>query len=324
MLNLLHDKRTRLKLISIVASCTLVNLCFSHVMAKAENVKTDIEAEVISSESNNYPVDDNHKTVLDESSTATASKSTEGELIHNENDSTSKTANKKNQTDSAPAAMVTEENNESYIEYELPENEEVKFSERRKWYSIVFGANYSPIETKKFRSNYDGFTYSELYGSSPMPYMQISVGPKFNTSFASMSFEGIFGQGFIEDTRVDEKRSLTLMKKGIVGTIYLDGIFKEPYVVPYGSFEAYELDYTDKAPDETRKGTTDITTGYSFGMLLQLNWLDPHPAEYARRNYGLHNTYVDLFLTAQNTSQSKDDPDFQTSISWGAGLKLEF
>ncbi len=221
-------------------------------------------------------------------------------------------------------SKVNEGNPESYVEYELSESEEVKFSERRKWYSIVFGANYSPIETKKFRSNYDGFTYSELYGSSPMPYMQISVGPKFNTSFASMSLEGIFGQGFIEDTRVDEKRSLTLMKKGVVGTVYLDGIFQEPYVVPYGSFEAYEMDYTDKAPDETRKGTTDMTTGYAFGMLLQLNWLDPHPAEYARRNYGLRNTYVDLFLTAQNTSQSKDDPDFQTSISWGAGLKLEF
>lgn len=219
---------------------------------------------------------------------------------------------------------VDPENPDGLVEYEMKEDFSLDFSERRKSYSIIMGFNYSPLETSKFRSELDAFTYSELFGSSTIPFVQGQIGIKYNTLIGSVSLEGIIGDGTVTDSRSGEKRTLHLFKKGGATAIYLDTLFKEPYVVPYGAFQFFELDYEDKGEEDNTKGTTEVSTGYTAGLLVQLNWLDPDPADFARRNHGLQNTYLDLFISALNTSQSKNDPDFQTSLTWGAGLKMEF
>jgi hypothetical protein len=70
-------------------------------------------------------------------------------------------------------------------------------------------------------------------------------------------------------------------------------------------------------------GKTAVTTGYSLGALLLLDWLDPAAALNAV-NSGIENTYIDLYLAQLNTSNSEADPRLETAFNLGVGLKVEY
>lgn len=62
----------------------------------------------------------------------------------------------------------------------------------------------------------------------------------------------------------------------------------------------------------------------TFGLLIQLNWLEAETAKDAYLNQGVENTYLDIFWNQYASSGSDEDLNLETQSNWGAGLRIEF
>lgn len=212
------------------------------------------------------------------------------------------------------------------VEVEYLPQVTLPYRERRPSWALAMSVGQEVITPDSFVSIQDNSSYETLYGSGAIHMVQATLGFKYNIPMGAVSAEGIFATGNVADDRTGSSRSLSLTKKGVQATWTLDAIFKEPLVAPYVSGQIFELDYNDKgASTGNSAGTTAPTSSIVLGLLLQLNSLDPtDTAMVAHHDFGLNNTYLDLFVSQYNSSTSSSDPEFQTAVNWGAGLRLEF
>lgn len=210
------------------------------------------------------------------------------------------------------------------IEIVYPSEYTEEYKERRSDWSTVFSVTMDNILPDKYRSKIQGETFEDLFGKTNISIVQVEIGTKYNFSLGALGASLFYGVGEIDDDRIGEKRKLSLSKQGIGFNFTMDNLFDEPLVAPYVGGQVFTMNYKETAPDVSDSGQTAMTTGYTVGLLLQLNWLDPNSALQAQNSSGLENSYLDLFLSQYNTSESEDDPNFQTSFNWGAGLRLEF
>lgn len=216
------------------------------------------------------------------------------------------------------------------IEIYYPPDYLAPYKERRSNWSFQFAANMENFFPSSFISKNDGLTYKELFGSQDLQLTQVSLGTKYNFSLGALTLDLIGGYGkvarVVSVNNVTEGRELVVTKKAISFGWTLDAIMKEPYVAPYIQGHIMELDYQDKGDiDGDSEGRTGMTTGYTLGLLIQLNSVDPTDAALtANKNWGLNNTFLDIFATQYNSSEASDDPEFRTSLNWGAGLRFEF
>lgn len=210
---------------------------------------------------------------------------------------------------------------------------QVPYRERRSPWAFIISISQENLRPEKFVSNQDGASYSSLFGATNIPMIQITTGAKYNFSLGALSLELETASGQISDPRSGVSRSLILAKRGLRAGWTMDAIFHEPYVAPYVVGQAFVIDYSDRGavvPDPTTvtgpsSGTTALTTAATVGLLIQLNSLDPtDAATRANYEYGLNNTYLDIFASQYNTSNESRDPQFQTALNWGLGLRLEF
>ena len=105
-----------------------------------------------------------------------------------------------------------------------------------------------------------------------------------------------------------------------------DVLFPEPYVAPYVGITAARLSF--KEHDKTNKldtsEETDICYNYTVGLLIQLDWIDYQAAKEATLDYGLQNTFLDIYMTQYAKTGNEADPNTETDMLWGAGLRMEF
>lgn len=212
------------------------------------------------------------------------------------------------------------------VEIIYPASRMDPYRERRSDWAIQFAINYENFMPLKFTSSNDGKKYSELFGENSMALIQGELGLKYNFMLGALTFDLMAGSASISDARSKEDRGLWILKRAAAFGYTMDAVMKEPYIAPYAKFQIFDFMYKDKgsAAGDSR-GTTAWTTGFTLGLLIQLNSIDPtETALAANRDYGLNNTYLDVFATQYNTSNAKDDPQFMTSLNWGAGIRLEF
>jgi hypothetical protein len=212
------------------------------------------------------------------------------------------------------------------VEIDYPPSLLEPYRERRSDWSFQFATNLENFRPNEFISSNDGLTYDQLFGSSSVPVLQLSLGSKYNLAIGALTVNFIGGYGKVSGDRSGVSRELEITKKALTAEWILDAIMHEPYVAPYIQGQILEIEYRDKgAAVGDSSGRTALTSGYTLGLLIQLNFLDPtDTAMVANKNYGLNNTFIDIFASQYNTSQASDDPDFKTTLNWGAGLRLEF
>ncbi len=200
------------------------------------------------------------------------------------------------------------------------------YRERRGPWAFDFGISMEEFHPEDFTAGSDGATYKTMFGEVPIRLAQVAAGIKYNFFLGALNLDAQFGTGKVYDEGSGLKRSLEVSKRGLSLGWTLDSIFAEPYVAPYVSAQVFEMDFEEKGSAVGDKsGTTAPTSGFSLGVLIQLNSIDPtDAARVANSSYGLNNTYLDVFATKYNTSTSETDPDFETSMNIGAGLRLEF
>jgi hypothetical protein len=52
--------------------------------------------------------------------------------------------------------------------------------------------------------------------------------------------------------------------------------------------------------------------------------LDQDTAKESTFSTGLENTFIDLYITQYAKTESEDDPNTETDLGYGAGIRLEF
>ncbi len=213
------------------------------------------------------------------------------------------------------------------IEVIYPTEKSSPYRDRRGNWSTIFAVNVDQMMPEKYRSPLTSDSYTDLFGETPIKLLQIEIGGKANFVLGSFGASLIYGSGSVADSRgqTGPGDQLKLTKVGGSLTYTMDNLFQEPYVAPYVQAQMYQMSWNETRNDSTSKeGTTSYGSALSMGMLFQLNWLDPSSAVAAMDSVGLENTYVDLFVSQYGTSNSEEDPDFQTDLNYGAGIRFEF
>lgn len=200
------------------------------------------------------------------------------------------------------------------------------FSERRGDWSLMAGISVDQFFPDKYRSGIDNLSYEQIFGSDPIKLIQFEMGPKYNTSIGALGANFIAGYGDTSGTLTGQQRQLKMTKIGVSGTYTLDTLFEEPYVAPYISGQVLMFNWEESAPTSgiSVSGDTSASFAVTVGALIQLNWIEPVASLQSQNEVGLQNTFLDLFISQYNTSDSATDPNFETAMNFGGGIKLEF
>lgn len=199
------------------------------------------------------------------------------------------------------------------------------YKERKQDRSFLFSVSVDNLILNQFKSPIDDQLYEDLFGEQTIPLVQLDLGIKQNFGFGGVYASFIIGKGEVSERTSGQLTTMNLQKKGISLGLIADRLFQEPYVAPYISWQLFNFDWEERTEFQGSKhGETGLANAVQGGVLFQLNWLDPDTALDGQRSSNLTNTYLDLFVSQYNTSDRAEDPDFQTGVNFGFGLRLEY
>lgn len=182
-------------------------------------------------------------------------------------------------------------------------------------FGIQWGA-YNPI-------NYSTLvgTYADVYFTQRPGAVEVSFGMQWNFFLGSIGPQMTIGYFNVNNATSGATLTLLPVTAGI--TYQLNNVFKEPYVVPYGTFGSYSVVYNEALQGLSVKGNSPFGLFYAGGLMFQLDWMDEEAHNSAYQDYGIENTFLFVearsFLTAPNPV-----PDMSTPLQIFAGLKTEF
>src|SRR5690606_11765861 len=84
-------------------------------------------------------------------------------------------------------------------------------------------------------------TYESYYGNTEAPLVEATLGLKWNNFLGSLTAELGGGYYFNNSKNADDNANLVLIPVRAGLTLALDTVFKEPYLVPYGTVGAYTV-----------------------------------------------------------------------------------
>ncbi|MGZ3798055.1 MAG: hypothetical protein ACXVB1_16915, partial [Pseudobdellovibrionaceae bacterium] len=208
------------------------------------------------------------------------------------------------------------------VELHYPVEINVPYRDRRETSGFLFSLGYENVMLDRYVSIVDFTTfYQDMFGNSEFPVYGIELSYKYNFALGALTANFGFGYGTISDDGSGIARSLTLTKYTFSGSYIMDALFKEPYVAPYVTAGIMRIGLEETAADKTEKGNIDLLYFYQAGLLFQLNWLDPTVSKKNLLDYGLENTYLDIFVSKYEPSSNVNDPDTSTDYSIGAGIR---
>ncbi|WP_413583019.1 hypothetical protein [Bdellovibrio sp. HCB288] len=223
-----------------------------------------------------------------------------------------------------PEEGYVEVHTNSLVEKEIAQDSLADYKIRRENHGIYFGLEYEDYVPVSFVSINDGKTYQELFDGASLPIISLAIDYKYNFALGSVAIGGSYGMGSIQDNRSGEDRTLEISKLMATLKYSMDNIMNEPYVVPYFGMSMYKMSLTDKSPTSTINEDAPVGYSYSVGFLLQLDWLDRDTAKAATFNYGLENTFLDVFMSQYLAAGDDTEANMESDPIWGAGLRLEF
>lgn len=210
------------------------------------------------------------------------------------------------------------------VEVEINQDNLAPYKQRRDPYSINFSLNYEHLELKNYQSVLDNMTYSSMFNGEALPLIGLGLAYQYNFFLGSLSLGVNYGMGSISGSASGVDRSLDITKYGGSLRYTADMIMQEPYLAPYLGLQMWQFTLDEKSPTDSFSGSTQWGTAFTLGLLIQLNWIDWDTARQTTFNWGLENTFLDIFLTKYGKTNSDEDPNTETDFVYGAGLHLEF
>lgn len=196
---------------------------------------------------------------------------------------------------------------------------------RREKHGVYFGVQYEPLVLKNYASTLQsGVKYSGLFGDQAISLIRANMNYKYNFSLGSLALGADVGSGEVQSSKSGNSTTLSVLKYGINMQFTADNILPEPYAAPYFGLNIWKMDLSEKNSTDSYSGVTQIGYNYMLGVLVQLDWLDQETAKQSTFNTGLENTFLDLYITQYAKTQSNEDPNTETDLGYGAGIRLEF
>ncbi len=199
------------------------------------------------------------------------------------------------------------------------------YRERRTHWGLLIGVDYDAYEPLNYQPNFSIENYRRVYGVPQSPTLELQVAVKRNFSFGSIGIE--VAGSFFSNTNSDPalvNSSLSLNPIRVGGSVYLDTLWAEPYVVPYASAGAYTMIYHERLAGNSFNGNTQVAPYINAGCAYQIDWIDKRAARTSHEESHMQSTYVYTDARKYFTSQGKKDPDVGNDVSWAAGLRVEF
>lgn len=214
-----------------------------------------------------------------------------------------------------------------YIEGSLSKNitDYLKpYKQRRPSWTTQMGVGVNQFVPMNYASDISGDDFELAYEDSKIPSPEFSLEFKKNFSFAAIAL----GLEAAYYSTSNDFSDFTLIMPTVKATLYLDTLFDEPYVVPYGSVGLTYMMYEEAPTDgsEGFKGKTD-NMFISVGALFQLDWLDPRADAMAYSDMGIENTFVYVEARTyldQGIARKEGDADFSSDTHVAGGVRLEF
>lgn len=210
------------------------------------------------------------------------------------------------------------------VEVELLQDNLAPYKIRREDHGAAVEFKYESLVLQEFISILDASTYEQLFGEESIPLAQLGIEYKYNFSLGSVAAGLEYGKGRLSDSLSGTERSLDISKYGVGLTFIADMILDEPYVAPYVGIHLWQMEVAETSPTESFSATTQMGMNYTAGLLLQLDWIDYESSKYATFQWGLENTFIDLYVTKYAKTSAEDDPNTETDFLYGGGLRLEF
>lgn len=223
------------------------------------------------------------------------------------------------------------------VAVEKQEDFSSSYKKRRSLNGALFSIASEKFYPVDYRSLFNDAYIKNIIGENDINLIGIELGYKRNMGFLSASALGSFSEGSIDGAVTGAPRTLKISKQGISANVAVDGIFEEPYIVPYVQAGAHQFNISEAGATGSQSGTTSISFNYKYGILFQLDWIENRMDKTAKedrlRSSGLENTYIDIYfaeyLASGNaidpaTLTTDGDPNMFSSGGLGIGLKMEF
>ncbi|UXR65759.1 hypothetical protein EZJ49_05790 [Bdellovibrio bacteriovorus] len=207
------------------------------------------------------------------------------------------------------------------VEVQIRQDNLAPYKERRETHGVYFGLDYEAVNFKNFISTLDGMSYKDVFGEDTVNLVQAGFDYKFNFFLGSLSAGLFYGMGRVD---ADNSRSLEISKYGAAFRFTADMIMNEPYVAPYVGLNVWQMGVSEKSATDSFSATTQLGYNYTVGFLIQLDWIDYDTAKESTFNWGLENTFLDVYATQYAKTEAPDDPNTETDFTYGAGLRFEF
>ena len=198
------------------------------------------------------------------------------------------------------------------------------YREYRPRWALRVGVMYEYFIPSHFQSPVDLSNYSDNFGGNGIiPLVSSQLGLQFSFRLGTISLDGIYGVGNAKAIN-GNLSTLNINKYGVALGLMLDGISSHPWIIPFGTLQQVKIGWSNSVGSNIDAGTTDITTGYTFGISLPLGLYDREARKISQETFGLKEAYLDIFGAQYQTSNGVDDPDFATDLNIGLGLRFIF
>lgn len=221
------------------------------------------------------------------------------------------------------ATALEGDDSDGLVEVVIQHSYDEPYRDRRPGWSWNLAFQYESLSPELYE-DLNGKTFSELF-TGEISNSQVVFGPKYNTKMGSFTAEIIMGSGAISSTKSGVYSSLSINKTGIAVSYIADTLMATPYLAPYAQLQLFHWDYAEVGDVFIKNvGTTTWAMATTVGALIQLNWLDESASRKGYVDSGLLNSYLDLYAIQYNPSSDLEDPQLQTAMSLGVGLRVEF
>jgi hypothetical protein len=224
----------------------------------------------------------------------------------------------------AETTPETEFDPNTLVEVHTLRNVLAPYKERRDKNGFSFALLYESFEPKNYVSPIDQQPYAAIL-DSPIPLAGFSLDYQRNIDIGSISIGLAADFGSQSGTISGTNTSISVTKYSAAAKYILNTIWDEPYVAPYVGIGMYKIDWKEDAGTTGSANlSTDYTMFYQAGLLLQLDWIDYDSSKQATRDWGIQNTYIDVFVSKYDAPSGSGDPDTSTDFTLGAAFRMEF
>ncbi len=214
------------------------------------------------------------------------------------------------------------------VEVEVADDIGASYKASRGLMGFSFSASQQNQKTKDYISPLDSKSYEEIFNSKSLVMTEIRAGPKINLGPVSAVLDLSFAKGDVKAFEGSIGSSLAITKTGIGLSLILDGLMNEPYVAPYIGMHLCRIDFIEKdnsSGDREEAGTIDRATSITAGALILLDWIEPNVANFSKKEVGLQNTHLDLFMQKTNSANLQSgNGNLNSDLALGVGIRLEF